>query len=304
MVNHSPRERKLGPGNDQALETIDRNARIQGQIIDDLLDMSRIISGKVRLDVQPLDLPGILLEAIDTMRASATTKGVRIQTVIDPFNATILGDPNRLQQIFWNLLSNSIKFTPKGRTIQVLLQRINSHVEVSIIDTGEGISPDFLPYIFNRFQQADPSTTRRHGGLGLGLAIVRSLVELHGGNVRAKSGGIGKGATFIVTLPLTVFHPPPDEGEREHPKSGTHERPIPPAISLEGIRVLAVDDDADARGLLKVMLETAGRNRLPSRSAKEGMEQLLRRPVDVLICDIGMPDTDGYSLIRGRFEPR
>jgi PAS domain S-box-containing protein len=288
----------LDPEMIQALETIDRNARVQGQIIEDLLDMSRIISGKVRLDVQPLDLPGILLEAVDTMRASAATKGVRIQTLIDPFNATILGDPNRLQQIFWNLLSNSIKFTPKHGRIQVLLQRINSHVEVSVIDTGEGISPDFLPYIFNRFQQADASTTRRHGGLGLGLAIVKNLVELHGGTVRAKSGGAGKGATFIVSLPLTVFHPPPDQGEREHPKSKALELPVPSTISLEGIRVLAVDDDPDARNLLKVLLESAGATAYLASSAKKGLEQLLSQPVDVLICDVGMPETDGYSLMR------
>jgi PAS domain S-box-containing protein len=282
----------------QALETIDRNARIQGQIIEDLLDMSRIISGKVRLDVQPLDLPGILLAAVDTMRASASTKGVRLQTVIDPLDATILGDPNRLQQIFWNLLSNSIKFTPKHGRIQVLLQRVNSHVEVSVIDTGEGISPDFLPYIFNRFQQADASTTRRYGGLGLGLAIVKNLVELHGGTVRAKSGGVGKGATFIVSLPLTVFHPPPDQGEREHPKSKALGLPVPPTISLEGIRILAVDDDTDARSLLKVLLESAGATVYLASSAKEGMEQLLSKSVDVLICDIGMPETDGYALMR------
>jgi PAS domain S-box-containing protein len=282
----------------QALETIDRNARIQGQIIEDLLDMSRIISGKVRLDVQPLDLAGIVLEAVDTMRTSASAKGVRLQTVIDPVNATILGDPNRLQQVFWNLLSNSIKFTPKHGRIQILLQRVNSHVEVSVIDTGEGISPDFLPYIFNRFQQADASTTRRYGGLGLGLAIVKNLVELHGGTVRAKSGGVGKGATFIVSLPLTVFHPPPDQWEREHPKSKALAPPIPPSISLEGIRILAVDDDADARSLLRVLLESAGATAYLASSAKEGMEQLLRRPVDVLICDVGMPETDGYTLMR------
>jgi len=218
--------------------------------------------------------------------------------VIDPVNATILGDPNRLQQVFWNLLSNSIKFTPKHGRIQILLQRVNSHVEVSVIDTGEGISPDFLPYIFNRFQQADASTTRRHGGLGLGLAIVKNLVELHGGTVRAKSGGAGKGATFIVSLPLTVFHPPPDQWEREHPKSKALPPPIPQSISLEGIRILAVDDDADARSLLRVLLESAGATAYLASSAKEGMEQLLRRPVDVLICDVGMPETDGYTLMR------
>jgi len=282
----------------QALETIDRNARIQGQIIEDLLDMSRIISGKVRLDVQPLDLPGIVLEAVDTMRTSASAKGVRLQTVIDPVNATILGDPNRLQQVFWNLLSNSIKFTPKHGRIQILLQRVNSHVEVSVIDTGEGISPDFLPYIFNRFQQADASTTRRYGGLGLGLAIVKNLVELHGGTVRAKSGGVGKGATFIVSLPLTVFHPPPDQGEREHPKSKALALPVPPTISLEGLRILAVDDDTDARSLLRVLLESAGATAYLASSAKEGMEQLLSQPVDVLICDVGMPEMDGYALMR------
>jgi PAS domain S-box-containing protein len=282
----------------QGLDAIDRNARVQAQIIDDLLDMSRIISGKVRLEVQPLDLPTTVLEAIDTIRTSATAKGVRLQTVIDPLNATVLGDPNRLQQVFWNLLNNAIKFTPKGGRVQVLLQRINSHVDVSVIDTGEGISPDFLPYIFNRFQQADPSTTRRHGGLGLGLAIVRSLVELHGGDVRAKSGGIGKGATFIVTLPLTVFHPPPDEGEREHPKSRARELSVVPDVSLEGIRVLAIDDDADARSLLKTMLEAAGATAYLAGSAREGLDQLAQLPVDVVICDIGMPEVDGYAFIR------
>jgi PAS domain S-box-containing protein len=282
----------------QGLDAIDRNARIQAQIIDDLLDMSRIISGKVRLEVQPLDLPAVVLEAVETVRAGASAKGIRLQTVVDPLNALVLGDPHRLQQVFWNLLNNAIKFTPKGGRVQILLQRINSHVDVSVVDTGEGIASDFLPYIFNRFQQADPSTTRRHGGLGLGLAIVKSLVELHGGDVRAKSGGIGKGATFIVTLPLTVFHPPPDEGEREHPKSRARELPVPPGISLEGIRVLAIDDDADARSLLQVMLEAAGATAYLAGSAREGMEQLLRQTVDVVICDIGMPDVDGYSFIR------
>ena len=282
----------------QGLEAIDRNARIQAQIIDDLLDMSRIISGKVRLNVQPLDLAAILLEAVDTMRTSASAKGIRIQTVIDPLNASILGDPNRLRQVFWNLLSNAIKFTTRGGRVQVTLRPINSHVDVSVIDTGEGIPSDFLPYVFNRFQQADASITRRYGGLGLGLAIVKSLVELHGGTVRAKSGGVGKGATFIVSLPLTVFHPPPEEGLRDHPKSASNELPVPPAISLDGIRVLAVDDDPDALVLLRVMLESAGARAYLADSAKQGMEQLLSRPVDVLICDVGMPEVDGYTLMR------
>jgi PAS domain S-box-containing protein len=282
----------------QGLEAIDRNVRVQAQIIDDLLDMSRIISGKVRLDVQQIDLAAVVLESVDTMRASASGKEVRLQTVIDPLNASVSGDPNRLQQVFWNLLSNAIKFTPKGGRVQVLLERVDSHVEVSVIDTGEGISPDFLPYIFDRFQQADASTTRRHGGLGLGLSIVKNLVELHGGTVRAKSGGLGKGATFIVNLPLTVFHPPSDPKVREHPRSRTRELAIPPSVSLDEVRVLVVDDDPDARNLLRVVLEAAGAVVYAAGSAKEGMDQLLSKPVDVLACDIGMPDMDGYTLMR------
>jgi len=282
----------------QGLETIDRNARVQAEIIDDLLDMSRIISGKVRLDVQQIDLPAVVLEAVDTMRTSASAKGVRLQSVIDPLNSSVTGDPNRLQQVFWNLLSNAIKFTPKGGRVQVLLERVNSHVEVSVIDTGEGISTEFLPYIFDRFKQADASTTRRHGGLGLGLAIVKNLVELHGGNVRAKSGGLGKGATFIVSLPFTVFHPPSDPGTREHPKSGVRGLPVPPSISLNQVRVLVVDDDPDARNLLTVLLEAAGATVYAAGSANQGMEQLLAKSIDVLVCDIGMPEMDGFTLMR------
>jgi CheY-like chemotaxis protein len=232
------------------------------------------------------------------MRATASAKGVRLQTVLDPLNASVSGDPNRLQQVFWNLLSNAIKFTPRGGRVQVLLERVNSHLEVSVIDTGEGISPDFLPYIFDRFQQADASTTRRHGGLGLGLAIVKNLVELHGGTVRAKSGGIGKGATFVVTLPLTVLHLPKEKGEREHPKSSRRALPASPAISLANARVLVIDDDPDARTLLKVLLETAGATVHLAGSANQGMQELLAKPVDVLICDIGMPERDGFALMR------
>ena len=185
----------------EGLEAIERNARAQAQMIDDLLDMSGIISGKVRLDVQRLDLPALVAASIDTVRASAATKGVRLQVVIDPLDAFISGDPGRLQQVFWNLLNNAIKFTPREGRVQVLLERVDSHVEVSIIDTGEGISPEFLPYIFDRFQQADASTTRRYRGLGLGLAIVKQLVELHGGTVRAKSAGLEK-----ERLSLLVSH--------------------------------------------------------------------------------------------------
>ena len=283
---------------EQGLETIERNARVQAQIIEDLLDMSRIISGKVRLDVQRVDLPAVVAAAIDTVRASASAKGVRLQTIIDPLNAPVTGDPNRLQQVFWNLLSNAIKFTPKGGRIQVLLERVDSHVEVSIIDTGEGISPEFLPYVFDRFKQADASTTRRHGGLGLGLAIVKQLVELHGGSVRVKSSGTGKGASFIVSLPMTVLHPLQEPCERGHPQSKPRDLPSVPAISLNNVSVLVIDDELDARNLLKLLLESAGAVVYLAPSAEQGMEHLLTKSVDVLICDIGMPDVDGYSLMR------
>jgi len=283
---------------EQGLETIERNARVQAQIVEDLLDMSRIISGKVRLDVQRVDLPAVVAEAIDTVRATASAKGVRLQTIIDPLNAPVTGDPNRLQQVFWNLLSNAIEFTPKGGRVQVLLERVDSHLEVSIIDTGEGISPEFLPYIFDRFQQADASTTRRHGGLGLGLAIVKQLVELHGGSVRVKSSGTGKGATFIVSLPMTVLHPLQEPWERGHPQSKPRDLPSVPAISLNNVSVLVIDDELDARNLLKLLLESAGAVVYLAPSAEQGMEHLLTKSVDVLICDIGMPDVDGYSLMR------
>ena len=283
---------------EQGLETIERNARVQAQIIEDLLDMSRIISGKVRLDVQRVDLPAVVAAAIDTVRASASAKGVRLQTIIDPLNAPVTGDPNRLQQVFWNLLSNAIKFTPKGGRVQALLERVDSHVEVSIIDTGEGISPEFLPYVFDRFKQADASTTRRHGGLGLGLAIVKQLVELHGGSVRVKSSGTGKGASFIVSLPMMVLHPLQEPWERGHPQSKPRDLPSVPAISLNNVSVLVIDDELDARNLLKLLLESAGAVVYLAPSAEQGMEHLLTKSVDVLICDIGMPDVDGYSLMR------
>jgi hypothetical protein len=182
--------------------------------------------------------------------------------------------------------------------VQVLLERVNSHLEVSIIDTGEGISPEFLPFIFDRFKQADASTTRRHGGLGLGLAIVKQLVELHGGSVQAESAGLGKGATFIVSLPLIVLHPPPDDWERQHPQSKLLGVPLLPTISLANATVLVIDDEPDARYLLRQLLESAGAAVYLAQSAADGMEHLLTKPVDVLICDIGMPDEDGYSLIR------
>jgi PAS domain S-box-containing protein len=282
----------------QGLEAIERNARVQAQIIDDLLDMSRIISGKLHLNIQRFDLPTIVAEAVEAVRSAAAAKGVRLETVIDSLDAPFSGDPNRLQQVFWNLLNNAIKFTPKGGRVQVLLGRVDSSVEISIVDTGEGISPDFLPYIFNRFEQADASTTRRHGGLGLGLAIVKHLVGLHRGEVRAKSDGVGKGATFIVSLPLMAVHPLRLESGREHPESKSQDSPFPLEVPLKDVNVLVIDDEPDTCNFLKLLLKSDGASVYLAQSADEGMEQLITKPVDVLICDIGMPGVDGYRLIR------
>jgi PAS domain S-box-containing protein len=281
----------------QGLDTIERNARVQGQLIEDLLDMSRIISGKVRLDVQMIDLRAVLNEAIETLRATAKAKGVRLQAFKHPLPLPIASDPNRLQQVFWNLLHNAIKFTPKDGNVHVQLQRFDSHLEVSVIDTGEGIAPDFLPYVFERFRQGDGSTTRRHGGLGLGLAIVKQLVELHGGNIRAKSDGIGHGATFTVHLPLLapVNSDPEEEGKKE---IALRESQSLIEISLANVHVLVVDDELDARVLVKRLLEMAGATVSLAASGPEAMKQIVARRPDVLVCDIGMPGEDGYSFIR------
>ncbi len=282
----------------QGLDTIERNARAQSEIIEDLLDMSRIISGKVRLDVQRLDLPSIVQSAVETARPTAEAKGIRLQTVIDPLNGvTVSGDVNRLQQVLWNLLSNAVKFTPNGGCVQVLLDRVDSHLEISVIDTGEGIAPEFLPYVFDRFQQGDASTTRRHSGLGLGLAIVKQLVELHGGNIHVKSGGIGQGAAFTVRLPLIAVYSEPDKETRQPRTELRESRPLPEA-SLANVHVLVVDDEIDGRNLVKRLLEMAGATVAMAGSASEAMERILVRRPDVLVCDIGMPGEDGHSLIQ------
>ena len=281
----------------QGLDTIERNARVQAQIIEDLLDMSRIISGKVRLAVKEIDLPAVLNESIETVRAPAEAKGISLQAIVDPRAGRISGDPDRLQQVFWNLLNNAIKFTPTDGQVQVVLERIDSHIAVSVIDTGEGIAPEFLPHVFDRFQQGDASTTRRHGGLGLGLAIVKQLVELHGGHVRVKSAGIGKGATFTVHLPLIAVY---SEASKERPCSRATPRenqPLPD-VSLANVHVLVVDDEVDARELVKRLLEMAGATVSMAGSASEAIERILAARPDVLVCDIGMPAEDGYSLIR------
>ena len=213
----------------------------------------------------------------------------------------ISGDPNRLQQVFWNLLSNAIKFTPKGGKVQVVLERVNSHLEVSVADTGEGIATEFLPYVFDRFRQQDASTTRRHGGLGLGLAIVKQLVELHGGSIQVESAGAGHGTTFKVLLPLSVVQPAPDpaDTERRHPEGVSTSVPIPvDRLHLTGVKVLVVDDEADARTLVQRLLEDRGATVQTAGNVGEAMERLQTQRPDVLVSDIGMPGADGFELMR------
>jgi CheY-like chemotaxis protein len=282
------------------LEVIERNARAQTQIIEDLLDMSRIISGKVRLDVQPVNLVDVIEAAVRTVAPAADARGIRMQKILDPLAGPVSGDPNRLQQVFWNLLSNAIKFTPKGGRVQVVLQRVNSHVEVTVSDSGVGIKPEFLPYVFDRFRQADATAARRYGGLGLGLAIVKSLVELHGGSVHAASPGEGRGATFVVHLPLSLLT---HDHDSDHPGAKAVRRPGSPAeqfhANLADVSILVVDDERDARELVRRLLVECDARVLTAASADEALPLLSadHRP-DVLISDIGMPGVDGYEFIR------
>jgi PAS domain S-box-containing protein len=281
-----------------ALETIERNAMSLTQMVDDVLDVSRIVSGKMRLNVQPVELPLVLQDAIATVTPAAEAKRLHIHMVIDPQIGTVSGDPARLQQVVWNLLSNAVKFTPKGGRVQVRLERVNSSVEIVVSDTGIGIPADFLPHIFERFRQADSGTARQRGGLGLGLAIASNLVDMHGGTIRATSGGEGQGATFRVRLPLMAVQPAsPAEETRVHPRQ---ERPtsLSSLASLAGTHVLAVDDDPDARRLLKEILEAAGARVTTASSASAAFDALQEARPDVIVADLGMPIVDGYELIK------
>lgn len=287
---HSPEELR------HALEVIDRNARAQVQLVDDLLDLSRILAGQMRLDVQRIALVDVVRGALESAQPGATAKGVRLESILDPRGSTVSGDAGRLQQIVWNLLSNAIKFTPKGGRVQVLLERVNSHVEITVSDTGIGIPLDFLPHVFERFTQKESSASRGYGGLGLGLAISKQLVELHGGTIQAKSPGEGHGATFTVKLPLLVLQDAPRE-ERTHPTAPTENDNVM-LPGLRNVRVLVVDDEADARELVMRILQGQGAIVTTASSADEALHAMqLGRP-DVLVSDIGMPGTDGYQLIR------
>jgi signal transduction histidine kinase/ActR/RegA family two-component response regulator len=280
----------------RALETVERNARAQTKLIDDLLDISRIITGKLRLDVRLVDITSIIEAAVDATRPTAEAKAIRLQKIIDPQAGPVSGDADRLQQIIWNLLTNAIKFTPKGGRVQVRLERINSHVEITVTDSGRGISAEFLPHVFDRFRQADGTTTRKHGGLGLGLSIVRQLVELHGGSVSAESAGEDQGSSFVVQLPIMVTRRELEKPERRHPTAGG-DIPFDCPPSLVGLRLLIVDDERDTRDLLRAVLERCGSEVITAASAAEALEAFQQSRPDVLISDIGMPEEDGYLLI-------
>ncbi|HEX7706843.1 MAG TPA: ATP-binding protein [Thermoanaerobaculia bacterium] len=281
----------------EGLDTIDRNARAQSRLIEDILDFSRINAGKLRLSVRPLDLADVIAEAIDIVRPAADAKGVRIDRVLDSEAGLVSGDGDRLQQVIWNLLSNAVKFTPRGGKVQVRLERITSHCELTVSDTGQGISPKFLPFVFDRFSQADSSSARAHAGLGLGLGIVRHLVELHGGTVQAFSRGEGQGAMFAVRLPLLVAHDrAADEVVRiELPAVRTFEQVF---ADLTGVSVLVVEDNDDSRKLLETILTRSGAVVQAAESVATALRMLAGEWPDIVISDIEMPGEDGYSLIR------
>jgi signal transduction histidine kinase/ActR/RegA family two-component response regulator len=285
---------------ERALEAIERNAVAQAQLIEDLLDVSRIISGKLRLELHETDLHKLIEAAVDSVRPAMEAKRIRFQLVVDPASASVLGDPNRLQQVIWNLLSNAIKFTPKEGRVQLSLTRVSSHVELAVRDSGQGIAPEFLPRVFQRFAQADSSEARSFGGLGLGLAISRHLTELHGGTIEAASEGPGKGATFTVKLPLLPVRearrlagPPP----QDHPsldRDVNYEYPP----ELAGLKVLVVDDEPDTRELLVTVVSQCGCVVQGAGSTGEALDVVPGFRPDVILSDIGMPGEDGYELVR------
>ena len=273
----------------QAVETIGRNAKAQAQIVDDILDVSRIITGNLYLDLHPLEVVPVVENAINVVRQTAEAKGIRIETYFDPVPALISGDANRLQQVVWNLLSNAVKFTESGGRVCVKVRQSGGAVEVAVSDTGQGIDKEFMPYVFDRFRQADSTTTRQHGGLGLGLAIARHLVEIHGGTIRAESAGEGRGATFTIRLPLA---------EAAVSANNLNQKPARGAPQLlSGLNVLLVDDDSDTLKLMETALKRRQANVTAVSSAGEAIQAISRRRPDVLVSDIAMPDEDGYGLI-------
>lgn len=281
---------------EKALETVERNAQAQAQLVDDLLDISRIMAGKLRLDVQTLDLVSVIEAALEVVRPAADAKGVRLEPLLDPGVGPVVGDAGRLQQVIWNLLSNAVKFTSRGGVVNIRLERVDSSAEIVVTDTGQGIDPAFLPYVFEQFRQAESGTTRKHGGLGLGLTIVRSLVEMHGGTAHALSDGSGRGATFTVRLPLAAE--PSLDGPRPRRTSPGASAEVEAHADLGGMHVLVVDDEEDTRELLTTMLEQCGARVTSVASTVEAMLAFQTLQPDVLVSDIAIPGEDGYALIR------
>lgn len=275
----------------QGLEIIERNAEAQARLIEDLIDVSRIVSGKLRLEVERVDLSSVIQAALDVVRPAAEAKSIRIRTVADSGAGPVSGDPDRLQQVMWNLLSNALKFTPKGGSVRVRLQRVNSHVEFSVADSGQGIKPELLPYVFERFRQGAGASTARQSGLGLGMAITKEIVELHGGTIRVQSEGEGRGATFIVSLPVLPVQTSADLQGVAEAKRGK----LP---DLTGIHVLLVDDAPDARDSLAATILRSGARVTAAASAAEAFERFQELRPAVLVSDIQMPGEDGLSLMR------
>jgi signal transduction histidine kinase len=301
--SHMLRENRLDEAAaERAVKTIERNAQLQAQLVEDILDVSRVITGKLRLNVAQIDAASVINAAIDSVQLAADSKGIQLEITLDPKARRIQGDASRLQQVVWNLLSNAIKFTPAGGRVRVRLERAQDFVQIKVSDTGCGISKDFLPFIFDRFRQADGTSTRHHGGLGLGLAIVRHLVELHGGTTRAESSGEGQGSIFVIRLPLSVAYEQGragdgHEAESHRSKAEVKERPLSPLPSLKGIKVLVVDDDRDTLGLLAVILSEYKATVQTASSTNEALDMLEWYEPDVLVSDIAMPGQDGYTLI-------
>ncbi|CAN5218196.1 hypothetical protein BH10ACI1_BH10ACI1_05670 [soil metagenome] len=283
----------------KGLETIQRNTQIQNRLIEDILDFSRIISGKLRLEVSELNLTEIIEAAIDVITPAANAKNIRLQSVLDS-SGIIFGDADRLQQVLWNLLNNAVKFTPKGGRVQIRSQRVNSSVQISVSDTGKGITADFMPYIFKRFEQQDKTKTRRYGGLGLGLAITYHIVELHGGTIRAESPGEDLGTTFTVSLPVTIVHQkdsPIDAQSGSLVLSDETRLSSKDLMRLKDFHILIIDDEADARELIKFILVEQGAIVTDAASVSDAVEKFQSLKPDLIISDIEMPDEDGFSLI-------
>ena len=298
LLLRGPASSAQDENNRRAIEVIDRNARAQVRLIDDLLDLSRIMAGKLRLELQQVSFSTIVEAAVESAKPTADAKGIRLNVILGSSDDIVSADSGRLQQVVWNLLSNAIKFTPRGGQIQVMLQRVNSHLELSVSDTGVGIPPSYLPHVFERFSQRDSSTTRAFGGLGLGLAISKQLVELHGGSIFAASQGEGKGATVSMQLPLSIVQLREERTARVHPTAEMATAETFPLPWLDGIHVVAVDDEPDARELLRAVLERQGAKVTAFASAHDALASLRSSKPTVLACDLGMPEMDGYQFIR------